>query len=393
MLLSHLPAFLATCFARLATALDPRSALRLPTLLVGLLGACGRRTCTAWFRAADIGDDFRRAYHVVGACGRRAEDVAVRLLPTVDPLLGGDRLRLVFDDTPTARWGPHIEGAGLHHHSNPGPAGERFVYGHVWVTLAALAQHPERGTVALPSQSALYVRAKDIAALDPDRQIPFRTKLELAAELLHWACVWRGSRYREVWAVVDGGYAKRPFLRAARQHGVVVVGRLAKNAALRSVPELPPPGRRGRKPIYGKQRLVLALRAGQSRGWETVTCVPYRRQVTKTIKTFVATWRPAGGAIRVVVVQETDGWRAYFCTNPDATVAEILEAAADRGAIEKAQADYPSRRRWVGSRRIGYHRCDGVARIGRMVPATPGRLHRRNRLSDTTQRRRVPPRA
>jgi hypothetical protein len=109
MTFSHLPAFLATCFARLATALDRRSALRLPVLLCGLLLGCGRRTCTAWFRAAGIADDFRRAYSVVWACGRQAEDIAVRLLPTVDPLLTGPRLLLAFDDTPTARWGPCIE--------------------------------------------------------------------------------------------------------------------------------------------------------------------------------------------------------------------------------------------------------------------------------------------
>ena len=140
--LCYLPALLASCFTRLATALDPRSAVRLPLLLCGLLLAPGRRTCTAWLRAAGISDDFRRAYHVVGACGRRADAVAVRLLPALDPLLEGDRLLLAFDDTPTARSGPCIEGAGLHHNPSPGPAGEQFVDGHVGVTRAALAKHP-----------------------------------------------------------------------------------------------------------------------------------------------------------------------------------------------------------------------------------------------------------
>jgi hypothetical protein len=64
-----------------------------------------------------------------------------------------------------------------------------------------------------------------------------------------------------------------------------------------------------------------------------------------------------------------------------------------RWEIEKAQADYPSRRRWVGTRRIGYHRRSGVARVGRVVPAAPGCSHRRSRMSDRTQRRPAPPRA
>jgi hypothetical protein len=64
-----------------------------------------------------------------------------------------------------------------------------------------------------------------------------------------------------------------------------------------------------------------------------------------------------------------------------------------RWQVEKAQADYPSRRRWDEARRIGYHRRNGVARAGRVLPATPGCLHRRNRMSDNTRRRSAPPRA
>ncbi len=65
----------------------------------------------------------------------------------------------------------------------------------------------------------------------------------------------------------------------------------------------------------------------------------YGREVTKTIKTFEATWRPAGGRIRVVLVREEHGWLALFCTGPAATAVEILESAADRGAMEQTFKD------------------------------------------------------
>ena len=55
----------------------------------------------------------------------------------------------------------------------------------------------------------------------------------------------------------------------------------------------------------------------------------------KTYKTFLATYPVVGGRIRVVLVRETDGWVAYFCTDPNATVAQILEAVADRATIEQ----------------------------------------------------------
>jgi hypothetical protein len=142
--------------------------------------------------------------------------------------------------------------------------------------------------------------------------------------------------------VADGAYAKRPFLRAARAAGVVVVSRLRKDAALWSLP-VPPrsgaPKRRGRPPTYGKQAISLAKRAGQCRSWQSEELVLYGKAVIKTYKTFLATYRPAGGLIVVVLVREEDGWVAFFCTDPTATAAVVLGAVAARGAVEQDYHD------------------------------------------------------
>jgi hypothetical protein len=45
---------------------------------------------------------------------------------------------------------------------------------------------------------------------------------------------------------------------------------------------------------------------------------------------FLAAWRPAGGVIRVVLVDEPTGWRSYFRTDTSASVADILGAVDDR---------------------------------------------------------------
>jgi hypothetical protein len=338
---SHLPALLTTAFCHLSCWLQRRSAVRLPLLLGGILFARGRRTVTSWFRAAGITDDFRPAYATVCAVGYHTTDMAVSALRYVEPLLGCARLTVAIDDTPTPRYGPEVEGAGIHHNPSPGPAGEKYVYGHVWVTLAGLAQHPDCGTIALPLQAQLYIRAADLPNLPPERRRPFRTKLELAAEQLRWLKTWGGARFQEYWVVADGAYAKRPFLRGARQEGFTVVSRLRKDAALWSVPEPPPPqGRgRGRPRKYGTRRLSLAKRAGQQRGWQQVACVQYGATVVKTIKTFLATYKPAGGLIRVVLVKEADDWLPYFSTNPQVTPQEVLEGMADRGALEQTFKD------------------------------------------------------
>ena len=41
----------------------------------------------------------------------------------------------------------------------------------------------------------------------------------------------------------------------------------------------------------------------------------------------------------MVIVREPDGWLAYFCTDPAATAVQILEAMANRGAIEQMFKD------------------------------------------------------
>jgi len=338
--LSQLPPLVSALFYALAHCLDRRLQGRFPQLLIGVLFARGRRTVTAWFRAAGIADDFRQAYRTVHAAGRHADFLATQLLRVIRPLEPSPRLRVGLDDTPTPRWGPCIQGAGLHHNPTPGPAGEKYVYGHNWVTLAALLQHPDEGARALPLRSALYVRAKDVTPELVAQGWQFRTKLELAAEQLQWLHTWAGHTVGSFCVVADGAYAKRPLLRRVRQLGMTMVSRLPKNAALWSLPlTRRRPGQRGPLPTYGKTRVELAKRAGQQRGWQPVECVQYGATQRKRVKTFSATWRPAGGVIRVVLVDEPDGWRAYFSTDPGMTAREVLELVADRGALEQTFKD------------------------------------------------------
>jgi hypothetical protein len=245
-----LPPELVLWVAQLAAPLHARHAWRLLPLLRGLLFARGRRTVAAWLRAAGLGQDYKRYYYFLGALGRKAHFVASLLLRRVaDVVAPGERILLGLDDTPTPRYGPHVEGAGTHHNPSPGPAGQKFLYGHIWVTIAWLACHPRWGTIGLPLRALLYVRARDVGRLTALYGVGFRTKLEMAAELVAWAAGWLRYLGKAVWVVADGAYAKRPFLKAARAAGVVVVSRLRKDAALWSVPVPPRPGapkRRGR---------------------------------------------------------------------------------------------------------------------------------------------------
>lgn len=321
----------------LAAGLHARNRWRLPVILAGMLFAGGRRTVTTWLRASGVSDDFADYYYFLAALGRKTESVATQLvLLVLRHLPLPSRLLLVLDDSPTKRYGPKVEGADVHHHPTPGPADQPYLYGHIWVTLSLALRHPQWGPLALPLRAALYVRRQTLATIPKHRHWPrFATKLQLAARLVEWIVPLLKQAGKTVCVVIDGGYAKRPFLERVLKLGVVVVGRLRKDAALRDVPCVPKRRGRGRPRKYGPHKISLAKRAGQPRGWQTVECTLYGQTVTKTCKTFLATYRPVGGVIRVVLVKQEHACFAFFCTDPDASVVEILEAFADRATIEQ----------------------------------------------------------
>jgi hypothetical protein len=340
-----LPAPVLVWMVTLAEALDARQRPHFVKTGAGLLFARGRRTVTSWLRACAAGRDYKRYYYLLGSVGRKAEAIAGRLLGVLHNRLprGGDGAPLVFaiDDSPTKRYGPQVEGAGKHHNPTPGPAGSKFLYGHVWVCLARLVRHPYWGAIALPILSHLYIRAKDVGGMAAYYGWEFRTKLELAAAQVAWLVAQLGEAGPPIWVVTDGAYAKRPFLKPVLGLGVTVISRLRCDAALWSLPREVPAGRRrrGRPRVYGTERIELAKRAGQRRGWQTGTFTLYRRAVTKVYKTFLATYKPVGGLIRVVLVREPEGWVAYFATDPGLSVASMLGAVADRAALEQVFHD------------------------------------------------------
>ena len=350
-------------FSLITTALDRRSAPRLAKLLLGAVLARGRRTVTTWIRAAKLSGKYQSHYIAVAAAGKRTDSIARRLLTeVVRPLLkGATRLTLALDDTPTKRYGPHVQGARIHHNPTPGPAGSPYVYGHIFVVLALLVAHPAWGVVALPLLARLYVRKKHVPSIDPKHRPAFHTKLELAVELLRWAKPWLDRMELPIWVVTDGAYDNKEFLKPAMSLGMTVVSRLRKDAALRTLPG-PPTGKRGRPRTYGPDVIDLAKRGGQRRGWSTETLTLYGVATVKRYRTFLETWRPAGGVIRVVRVDEPTGWRAYFCTDPSASVADILGMVAGRYSLE-----------------ITFRECKQVVGAGqqqvRFLCATIGALH------------------
>jgi hypothetical protein len=231
----------------LAAGLHGRSRWRFSLILLGMVFARGRRTVTTWLRAAGIQHDFADYYYFLQPPGRKSRALAQRLLALLlVRLVSGERVLLALDDSPTKRYGPQVQGAGIHHNPTPGPADQKFLYGHIWVTISLVLRHPLWQTIGLPLLGLLYVRAKDIAKIPKKHGWKSRTKLKLAVRPLLRLAELAKTAGKAVWAVADGAYAKRPFIKPLRAARVTVVSRLRKDAALRSVPSPPKTRQRGR---------------------------------------------------------------------------------------------------------------------------------------------------
>ena len=119
----------------------------------------------------------------------------------------------------------------------------------------------------------------------------FRTKHELMVELVTWLVnTLRGLRFLcAIWFVADGAYAASPVLKPLLKSGVVVFSRLRRDAKLFDLPGTPKVGQRGRRPIYGVNRISLAKRAANKHGWDTIAYHCRGVEVPRQYKTFLAT--------------------------------------------------------------------------------------------------------
>ena len=323
--------------ATLCSVLHQRSAWRLDIITAGIIFAKGRRTVTSWFRWAGVSRQYKAFYYFIGSIGKKTEVIATVLFEFMVNLIyrKNNRILMGIDDTPTRRYGPKVQGAGIHRNPAVGPDGAKFVYGHIWVTLSALVRHKRWGTIGLPVLAKMYIRAKNIIDVPAHYKLGFKNKLQQAAELVNWAQDCCKRLGKELWIITDGGFTKAAFLKPVITLGVTVITRLRKDAALCELLKPVKKRRRGRPRKYGR-RINLCRKASGNSGWSSINVTLYGQSQTTLVKLFRAAYRPAGCCVLVLLVREDgDAWRAFMCTNLSVTAKEILEAVSDRSAIEQ----------------------------------------------------------
>jgi len=321
----------------LSSVLHQRSAYRLAVIFTAMLFAKGRKTITSWLRAAGISRRYKAYYYFIGSLGNKTENIATELFKIMISRIykNTNTILAAIDDSPTSRYGPKVAGAGIHRNPTPTPDGKKFIYGHIWVTLSAIARNKNFGTIGLPLLAKMYVKARDIK----NTGLSFKSKTEQAVELSKWAYKCCKNLGKQLWIVTDGGFTRTSFLKPVIKTGVVVITRLRKDAVLYAELKEPKKRKRGRPRKYGK-RIKLYNVAKSSDGWFKIKAFLYGKEEIKEVKVFKALYKPAGCMVQVFIVRESkDCFRAFLCTDLRASTVEILEAVADRYAIEQNFSD------------------------------------------------------
>ena len=149
----------------MASMLDFRMGFRLSIMMAGMMLADDCRVAASWFMAAGVQDDWDRFYDCWISVGRNTRLLALPLLIAVVRKFAPGRdghMIVAVDNSPTRRYGRHVEGAGVHHNPTAGPADGEWMYGHNWVSLCFPGTHAlwgsDRIAIASASQSLPLMR-------------------------------------------------------------------------------------------------------------------------------------------------------------------------------------------------------------------------------------------
>jgi DDE superfamily endonuclease len=269
------------------------------------------------------------------------------VLPLIDAQgVGGSTapVDLAIDDTTAGRFGGHVAYAGYFKDASASNVLRKVCHwSHNWV-IGCLTVRPRRWpnwVLGLPVLFALYRKAGAC-----DRRHPFRSRHELAAAMVRQVrqALAAGRRLR---VVTDGQYATRVLCAAlAEDKAANLVSRIRRDAALYALPTRPRrrkaggPRKRGRRLATPRQ-----MAARRTKGWRDVSVLAYAgRIVTKRVLAVTCLWPRVCGyrPIKLLIVRDPNGVQRddfFFCTDPAASDAEIVERFAARWPVEQVVRD------------------------------------------------------
>jgi hypothetical protein len=260
------------------------------------------------------------------------------------------------DDTKVHRSGPDVWGTcTFHEYTARCPNRASTVRAHNWVVLGAVLHNPDQPAWFLPIAGRLYFRKTQLPARSASsRQTePFRTKCELAVELLREQARVSGGLHL---GVFDGGYALKTVVRPLvcpedGQPRIEFLTRLRHDARLHALPPTErPKGKRGRSPKWGRTLRPPRQGGRWSGPWHEGQAYIYGRRRTVRWKEVVCLWRVAGHEVPVkAVVAKVEGYKKRFTLVSSArelTGLQMVELFAARFRQEDGFRDLKQRLGW-----------------------------------------------
>jgi hypothetical protein len=255
------------------------------------------------------------------------------------------------DDTKVHRNSEGVWGTcTFHEYTARCPNRATTVRAHNWVTLGALLENPGKPAWFLPISGRLYFRRSQLPrqSSTSGRTEPFRTKCELAVELIREQARTTGGRHL---AAFDGGYALQTVVRplVSPEDGsprIEFLTRLRHDARLYA--PLPEQHRPNQK--WGR-RLPPPRQGGRwTRHWHGGTGFVYGRRRTVRWKEIVCVWRVSGHDVPVkAVVACVEGYKKRFTLVSSATELtglQLVELFAARFRQEDGFRDLKQRLGW-----------------------------------------------
>lgn len=343
-------------------------------MLVGTIACRGPRTVTSVLRTMGLAEEKRfEKYHRVlnrarwsGLQGAQILlGLLIRLLPPSYPILMG------VDETIERRSGAKIKAKGCYRDAVRST--EKVVvkcYGLKWISMMLLVPLPWSSRVwALPFLTVLAPskRANEKAGRR------HKTTIDWTMQMVCW--VSRGLK--RSWVLIgDGGYAcVRLAGRCSRSAiPVTLISRLRLDAQLYAFPEIPPPGRRGKKPTKGRRLRALSKCLAEVRTYGEDITVAWYGGKCKPLRMLSSTclWHTCGYppvAIRWVLVidlAKPDKAEAFFSTDLDLAPQQIIEWFVLRWNVE---VTFEETRRHLG---VETQRQWSDQAIARTTPALMG---------------------
>jgi hypothetical protein len=260
------------------------------------------------------------------------------------------------DDTKVHRSGEYVWGTcTFHEYTARCPNRAATVRAHNWVVLGALLENPDRPAWFLPLSGRLYFRKSQLPLRPGSCSLrePFRTKCELAVELLReQARMVKGLHL----GVFDGGFALRSVVLPLvspedRSPRIEFLTRLRHDARLYALPPTErPQGQRGPMPVWGR-RLPPPRQGGRwTRWWQKGDAFLYGRRREVLWKEVVCLWRVSGNQVPVkAVVAKVQGYKKRFTLVSSAvalTGLQMVELFCARFRQEDGFRDLKQRLGW-----------------------------------------------